>query len=193
MLKLRKWKWKKVKAQKVKVKSPSCVWLFATPWTAVHQAPPSTDFPGKSTGVGCHFLLQGIFPIQGSNPGLPHCRQPLLPSEPPGKHLPTVQETWVQFLGQEDLLEKGMATHSSILAPRPPQKRAQSSEGPSKFSTELFLLWTVYLSKKTHISSDLPHYSVNKIFNLLNITANISNSCQQSKLFYAMKNAKSTT
>ena len=27
-----------------------------------------------------------------------------------------VQETWVQALGQEDLLEKGMATHSSILA-----------------------------------------------------------------------------
>ena len=32
------------------------------------------DSPGKSTGVGCHFLLQGIFPTQGSNPGLPHCR-----------------------------------------------------------------------------------------------------------------------
>ena len=31
--------------------------------------------PGKSTGVGCHFLLQGIFPTQGSNPDLPHCRQ----------------------------------------------------------------------------------------------------------------------
>ena len=29
------------------------------------------DFLGKSTGVGCHFLLQGIFPTQGSNPGLP--------------------------------------------------------------------------------------------------------------------------
>ena len=40
------------------------------------------DFPGKSTWVGCHFLLQGIFPTQGSNPGLPHCRQMLLPSEP---------------------------------------------------------------------------------------------------------------
>ena len=37
------------------------------------------DFPGKSTGVGCHFLLQGIFPTQGSNPGLPHCRQTLYP------------------------------------------------------------------------------------------------------------------
>ena len=30
--------------------------------------------------------------------------------------LPVVQETWVQFLGQEDPLEKEMATHSSILA-----------------------------------------------------------------------------
>ena len=35
------------------------------------------NFPGKSTGVGCHFLLQGIFPTQGSNWGLPHCRQML--------------------------------------------------------------------------------------------------------------------
>ena len=32
------------------------------------------------------------------------------------KRLPTVQETWVQSLDQEDLLEKGMATHSRILA-----------------------------------------------------------------------------
>ena len=33
------------------------------------------DSPGKNTGVGCHLLLQGIFPTQGSNPGLLHCRQ----------------------------------------------------------------------------------------------------------------------
>ena len=32
------------------------------------------------------------------------------------KHLPTMPENWVQSLGQEDLLEKKMATHSSILA-----------------------------------------------------------------------------
>ena len=31
--------------------------------------------PGRNTGVGCHFLLQGIFPTQGLNPGLQHCRQ----------------------------------------------------------------------------------------------------------------------
>ena len=35
------------------------------------------DFLGKSTGVGCHFLLQGTFLTQGLNPGLPHCRQTL--------------------------------------------------------------------------------------------------------------------
>ena len=44
------------------------------------------DFPGKSTGVGCHFLLQRIFPTQGLNLGLPHCKQDALPSEPPGKY-----------------------------------------------------------------------------------------------------------
>ena len=31
--------------------------------------------PGQNTGVGSHSLLQGIFPTQGSNPGLLHCRQ----------------------------------------------------------------------------------------------------------------------
>ena len=36
------------------------------------------------------------------------------------KRLPTVQETWVQSLGQEDLLEKEMATHSNILARKIP-------------------------------------------------------------------------
>ena len=49
-------------------------------------------FPGKNTGVGCHFLLQGIFPTQGSNPDLLHCRQTLLPSEPP--------PTWWNFIAQ---------------------------------------------------------------------------------------------
>ena len=43
------------------------------------------NFPGKNIGVGFHFLLQGLFLTQGSNPGLLHCRQTLLPFEPPGK------------------------------------------------------------------------------------------------------------
>ena len=32
------------------------------------------DSPGKNTGVGCRAFFQGVFPTQGSNPGLPHCR-----------------------------------------------------------------------------------------------------------------------
>ena len=48
------WKWK------VKVKSLSRVQLLATPWTAAYQALHPWDFPGKSTGVGCHCLL--LFP-----------------------------------------------------------------------------------------------------------------------------------
>ena len=34
-------------------------------------------FPGKNTGMDCHFLLQEIFPTQGLKPGLPHCRETL--------------------------------------------------------------------------------------------------------------------
>ena len=45
------------------------------------------DFPGKSTGVCCHFLRQRIFLTQGLNPGLPHCRQTLYQCLHPNKHL----------------------------------------------------------------------------------------------------------
>ena len=53
--------------------SLSRVQLFVTPRTvgsSVHG-----DSPGKNTGVGCHALLQRIFPMQGSNPALPCCRR----------------------------------------------------------------------------------------------------------------------
>ena len=46
------------------------------------------DFPGKSTGVGYHFLLQGIFPTQGSGPPSlmsPDGQAACLPLAPPGK------------------------------------------------------------------------------------------------------------
>ena len=48
----------------VKWKSLSCVRLFVTLWNS----------PGQNAGAGSFPLLQGIFPTQGSNPGLPHCR-----------------------------------------------------------------------------------------------------------------------
>ena len=42
-------------------------------WSAMLLCP--WNSPGKSTGVSCHFLLQGIFPTQGSNLGLPYSVQ----------------------------------------------------------------------------------------------------------------------
>ena len=46
--------------------------LIATLWTVARQALCPWDFPGKNTGVSCHFLLQGMFPTQGSNLSLLH-------------------------------------------------------------------------------------------------------------------------
>ena len=57
----------------ISVQSLSYVRLFETPWTvAWTKLLRPWDFPSKSTGVGCHFLLQRMFTTQGSNPGLPH-------------------------------------------------------------------------------------------------------------------------
>ena len=49
----------------------SCIQLFATPGAVARQAPLSMEV-SKKTGVGCQFLLQRIFPIQGWNPSLLH-------------------------------------------------------------------------------------------------------------------------
>jgi len=60
----------------------SRVRLFATLWTIAYRLLCPWDSPGKNTGVGCHTLLQGIFPTQESNPHLwhlGHCRQILYP------------------------------------------------------------------------------------------------------------------
>ena len=64
--------------------SLSCVWLFVTPWTVIHRLLCPWNSPGRNTGVVCHFLLQGIFPTQGLNPGLLHCMW-LLTAEAPGR------------------------------------------------------------------------------------------------------------
>ena len=66
-------------------------------------------------------LYRGIFPTQGSNPGLLHCRWILYQLSHQGspqlvKNPPAVWETSIKFLDWEDSLEKGMAAHSSILA-----------------------------------------------------------------------------
>ena len=62
------------------------------------------------------------------------------------KNLPAVQETWVQSLGQEDPLEKEMATHSSILAwriPRTEEPGGLQSMGLQRDVTERRTLYLV--------------------------------------------------
>ena len=60
----------------------SRVQLFVTPWTVASGLLCLWEFSGKNSGVGCCFLLQGIFPTQGSNLTLLcllHCRWILYP------------------------------------------------------------------------------------------------------------------
>ena len=59
------------------------------------------DSPGKNTGVDCLSLLQGIFPTQGLNPGLPHCRQILYQLSHQGSPHPLII-----LSGHRDLLLK---------------------------------------------------------------------------------------
>ena len=71
----------------------SCPTLL-TPWTVALQAPCPWAFPGNNTGLGCHFLLQGIFPNQGSNPS-PVLTGRFFTTEPPGK--PCLMNSKSQF------------------------------------------------------------------------------------------------
>ena len=90
----------------MKVKWLSRVRLFETPWTRAYQAPLSMGFSTQEywSGVPLPSLTS-----QGKIPWASLVAQPV-------KNLPAVQETWVQSLGQEDPLEKEMATQSSTLA-----------------------------------------------------------------------------
>ena len=70
---------------KVKVKSLSCVRLFATPWTVVYQAPPSMGFSRQEYWSGLPFPSPGNLPNPGIKPGYPAFQADALTSEPPGK------------------------------------------------------------------------------------------------------------
>ena len=85
------------------------------------------EFSRQECWSGLPFPSPGDLPDPEIEPGSPALQAVSLLSEPPGKpcitlvaqtlkHLPIMLETRVRSLGQEDLLEKEMATHSSTLA-----------------------------------------------------------------------------
>ena len=57
------------------VKLLSHVWLFVTPWTVAYKTPLFMEFSRQEYWSGLPFPSPGVFPTQGSNPGLPHCRK----------------------------------------------------------------------------------------------------------------------
>ena len=79
----------------------------------------SAGDPGSIPGLGRSTGEGNGYPPQYSRASL---------GAPLVKNPPTMQETWVQFLGWEDLPEKGKATHSSILAWRITKSRTQLSD-----------------------------------------------------------------
>ena len=56
--------------KKVKGESRSVMSTSATLWVVTHQAPLSMEVSSQEYWRGCHSLLQGLFPTEGSNPGL---------------------------------------------------------------------------------------------------------------------------
>ena len=72
--------------------------LFVTPWTAAPRFLCPWDSLGKHTGVGCHALLQGIFPTKGSNLGLLHCRQIFLSLSHQGNPVDVLPQVGVEHV-----------------------------------------------------------------------------------------------
>ena len=78
--------WDNFSPECVVFQTVGCVQFFATPWTVAHQDLLSmVFFPSKNTGVGCHFLLRGIFLDKGSNRCLLHWQADSFRTEPPRK------------------------------------------------------------------------------------------------------------
>ena len=89
------------------------------------------DSPGKNTRVGCHALLQGIFPTQGLNPRLPHCRQILYHLSHQGNPASSVQFSSVQFTCSvvSNSLQPHGLQHARLPCPSP-TPRAYSNSCP---------------------------------------------------------------
>ena len=82
-----------------KMKSLSCLRLFATPWTVAYQAPPSMEFSRQEYWSGLPFPAPGDLPDLGIEPRSPALRADTLPSEPPGKPWSSVGGAKISVFG----------------------------------------------------------------------------------------------
>ena len=85
--------------------------------------------PGQNTGVGSLSLLQGIFPTQGSNPGLPTWQADSLPAEPQGKPIAYRRISIVMFLPESQTGSLKVWTFSLMFISDKTWKRASLHVG----------------------------------------------------------------
>ena len=97
------------KVKRSEVKSFSHVQLFATPWTVVHQAPPSMELSRQEYCNGLPFLSPGDFLEPGIKPRSPSSQADSLPSESPTKmsiQRKTTKAKCVLYKAIEDIFPK---------------------------------------------------------------------------------------
>ena len=100
------------------------------------------------------------------------------------KNLPAMQETWVQSLGWKDPLEKGMATHSSILAWRIPQTEEPGRYSPRgsqrvRHNSAANFLSHVYTFINTHLTVHLTRTHFIVLLNLFSYLFHQTVTCQR--------------
>ena len=128
----------------------SYVRIAAATWTAALQAPLSTGFPRQGTRVGCRFLLQAVFPTQGSKLGVlyhkqsPALQADFLPTDPARKPLYAAIRRW---LSVETRVWKRQR-----VSPIPKRPQGRMAPSPPWFQT--FILRNL---ERKHISIALRH------------------------------------
>ena len=114
--------------------------------------------PGQNTGVGSLSLLQGIFPTQGSNPGLPHCRRILYQLSHQGS--PRIL-AWVAYPFSRGLPNPGIKPGSPALqADSLPAELPGKPKAPPKYSNtqraaipaKVFVLFCCLKKTKVHLT-----------------------------------------
>ena len=115
--------------------------------------------PGKNTGVGGHFLLQGIFPTQRPNPGLLHCR-PLTLSHLGSPRGILEELNWKNFLWKS-LSWLDVHANSGIKSRRKPYLCPTKAMASWNFLTENHWGWVVpALLRARHVPQTLPRVNM---------------------------------
>ena len=124
------------------------------------------NFPGKGAGVGCHFLLHGIFPTQGLNPARsPALQADALPSEPPGKPHVQIKTSRQLFPGTNFLIRISYSALTLLTLSALPCVSIQINDGFRQ--TSVIISSNVVFQTLASLACFLILLMINTIFNRL--------------------------